>query len=308
MNAEGERAMDFKQLESFVAVVDEGSFSNAADRLQLSQSMVTIHIRNLETELGTRLLNRTTRSMELSGDGKTFYYYAKQMLKLNRDSMFALTRANQDAKSINIVATPYTSRYYLTNKIVEFQRKYPDVNFNITVCYNSEIPNKLQAGGFEFAFCNMKIMDSDYTVKHYSSSHLVVITPNEERFRNLADGHFPKEMFGQEPLITRSSTSALQQEFLRWVKQNLPGTKLRIATAIDDTETIKQLVAEGMGISVISEVAVSKMVAEGQVLSFPLEGTMPHHLYFVSKKKYLSSEQMAFRNYILESEPMSDEE
>ena len=55
--------MDFKQLESFVAVVDEGSFSNAAERLQLSQSMVTIHVRNLESELGTRLLNRTTRSM-----------------------------------------------------------------------------------------------------------------------------------------------------------------------------------------------------------------------------------------------------
>ena len=63
--------MDFKQLESFVAVVDEGSFSNAAERLQLSQSMVTIHIRKLETELGARLLNRTTRTMELSADGKT---------------------------------------------------------------------------------------------------------------------------------------------------------------------------------------------------------------------------------------------
>ena len=85
-------------------LTDEGSFSNAAERLQLSQSMVTIHIRNLETELGARLLNRTTRTMELSADGKTFYYYAKQMLKLNRDSLFALTRANQDEKSINIVA------------------------------------------------------------------------------------------------------------------------------------------------------------------------------------------------------------
>lgn len=85
--------MDFKQLESFVSVVDEGSFSNAAERLQISQSMVTIHIRNLEAELGTRLINRTTRSMELSHDGRTFYYYARQMLRLNRDSLFALTRA-----------------------------------------------------------------------------------------------------------------------------------------------------------------------------------------------------------------------
>ena len=95
--------MDFKQLESFVAVVDEGSFSNAAERMQLSQSMVTIHIRNLENELGTRLLNRTTRSMELTGDGRTFYYYAKQILKLNRDSMFALTRANQDEKAAALI-------------------------------------------------------------------------------------------------------------------------------------------------------------------------------------------------------------
>jgi len=297
----GRMNMDFKQLESFVAVVDEGSFSNAADRLQLSQSMVTIHVRNLETELGTRLLNRTTRSMELSNDGKTFYYYAKQMLRLNRDSMFALTRADQDEKSINIVATPYTSRYYLSNKIVEFKKMHPDVNFIITVCYNSEIHSKLRAGGFEFAFCNMKIMDSDFAVKHYNSSSLVVITPNEERFRALKGQSFPNELFGREPLITRSSTSALQQEFLRWIKQNAPGTKLHIATAIDDTETIKQLVAEGLGISVISEVAVGEYVAEGKLLSFPLEGTMPHHLYFVSKKKYLSPEQAAFRDFILES-------
>ena len=291
--------MDFKQLESFVAVVDEGSFSNAAERLQLSQSMVTIHIRNLEAELGTRLLNRTTRSMELSADGQTYYTYARQMLKLNRDSLFALTRAEQNENSINIVATPYTSRYYLAKRIVEFERTHPEVNFNITVCYNSEIPNKLRSGGFQFAFCNMKIMDSDYAVKHYSSSSLVVITPNAERFRVLQGQPFPKELFGQERVITRSSTSALQQEFLRWIKQNVPDVKLDVAAAIDDTETIKQLVSEGVGVAVLSEVAVGEFISEGKLLSFPLEGTMPHHLYFVSKKKYLSPVQTAFRDFIL---------
>ena len=291
--------MDFKQLESFVAVVDEGSFSNAADRLQISQSMVTIHIRNLEAELGTRLLNRTTRSMELSADGQTYYTYARQMLKLNRDSLFALTRADQNESAINIVATPYTSRYYLANRIVEFERAHPGTNFNITVCYNSEIPNKLRSGGFQFAFCNMKIMDSDYAVKHYDSSSLVIITPNVDRFRVLQGQPFPKELFGSERMITRSSTSTLQQEFLRWIKQNIPDTKLDVAASIDDTETIKQLVSEGVGIAVLSEVAVGEFIAEGKLLSFPLEGTIPHHLYFVSKKKYLSPVQTAFRDFIL---------
>ena len=292
--------MDFKHLEAFVAVVDEGSFSNAAARLQISQSMVTIYVRNLETELGTKLINRTTRSMELSADGQTYYYYARQLLKLNRDSMFALSRADSGERTINIVATPYTSRYYLSGRIAEFEREHRDVGFNITVCYNSEIAPKLRAGGFQFAFSNTKIMDSEFSVKKYSSASLVIITPNEERFRALAGKPFPKEMFLSERVITRSSSSALQQEFLRWVKSHLPDdTKLQVAAASDDPETMKQLVAEGIGISVLSEVAVREMVDRGELLSFPLEGIMPQQLYFVSKKKLLSPVQIEFRDFIL---------
>ena len=53
---------------------------------------------------------------------------------------------------------------------------------------------------------------------------------------------------------------------------------------------------------------MQEAVAEGKVLSFPIEGTMPYHLYFVHKKKYLSPEQMAFRDYVLETIPMGSRE
>ncbi len=291
--------MDFKQLESFVAAVDEGSFSNAADRLQLSQSMVTIHIRNLERELGTRLLNRTTRSMELSQDGRVFYGYAKEMLKLNRDSILAVSRANRDGRTISIAATPYISRYYLSDWVIGFHALYPDMSFQFVTSYNSEIQGRLQQDGCEFAFCNMKILDSDYAVRHCGVANLVVITPADERYRALEGRSFPPELLSEAPMITRSSTSTLQQEFMRWMKQSIPAARLRVVAAIDDTETIKQLVAAGVGISVISEVAARDYVAQGRVLAFPLEGTMPYHLYFVYKKKYLSPEQVLFRDYIL---------
>lgn len=290
--------MDLRYLEAFVAVVDEGSFSNAATRLQISQSMVTVYVRNLESELGVKLLNRTTRSMELSPDGQTYYYYARQILKLNRDSMFALSRADSSDRTINIVATPYTSRYYLSGRIAEFARIHQDVAFNITVCYNSEIAPKLRAGGFQFAFSNTKIMDSDYVVSKYSSAGLVIITPNVERFRALVGKPFPNEIFGTERIITRSSSSALQQEFLRWAKRQLPEVKFHVVTSIDDTETIKQLVAEGIGVAVLSEVAVREMVRDGRLLSFPLEGIMPQQLYFVCKKRLLSPVQEEFRDFI----------
>lgn len=295
--------MDFKQLEAFVAAVDEGSFSNAAERLQLSQSMVTIHIRNLESELGTRLLNRTTRSMELSAAGRTFYSYARQMLKLNRDSIFALSRTNQDVRTISIISTPYIVRYYLADRIIQFNRRFPNVSFNFITCPHSEIQNRLQSESAEFAFCTMKLLNSDYAVKHCNIANLVVITPDLPRFRQLGSGTFPYALFGEERLITRSSTSTLQQEFLRWSKLNIPDVKLNVAAGVDDTETIIRLVAAGVGISVISEMAVREAVAEGKLLSFPIEGTMPYHLYFVHKKKYLSPEQAAFRDFVLETIP-----
>lgn len=298
--------MDFKQLESFVAAVDEGSFSNAADRLQLSQSMVTIHIRNLEKELGTRLLNRTTRSMELSQDGRTFYDYARQMLKLNRDSILALSRADDDGKTIEIVATPFISRYYLSDWVIGFYHQHPDVSFQFDTGYNSEIHAKLEKDGTEFAFCNMKVMNSDYSVRHCGIADLVIITPNNARFRAMRGQPFSPRILGEVPMITRSSTSTLQQEFMRWRKQIIPDVKIQVAAAVDDTETIKQLVAAGVGVSVISEVAARQYVNDGRVLSFPVEGAMPYHLYFVYKKKYLSAEQTLFRDYILEQVSQSD--
>ena len=300
--------MDFKQLESFVAAVDEGSFSNAAERLQLSQSMVTIHIRNLEGELGARLLNRTTRSMELSPAGRTFYAYARQMLKLNRDSIFALSRANQEAKAVNIISTPYIVRYYLADRIIQFNRLFPEVSFNFITCAHSEISSRLQSEDAEFAFCTMKLMNSDYAVKHFDMANLVVITPNVPRFRQLGNVTFPNALFGAEKLITRSSTSTLQQEFLRWSKLNIPDIKLNVVAGVDDTETIMRLVAAGVGISVISEVAAREAVSEGKLLSFPIEGTMPYHLYFVYKKKYLSAEQTAFRDFVMENAPIGARE
>lgn len=291
--------MDFKQLESFVAAVDEGSFSNAADRLQISQSMVTIHIRNLEKELGAKLLNRTTRTMELSPDGRIFYDYASQMLKLNRDSLLALSRADKDDKTIEIVATPYISRYYLTDWVVGFHRLHPQVTFKFATSNNSEIRSRLQRDGCEFAFCSMKITDPNYALKHCGLSDPVVITPNEARYQDLLGQSFPPALFNQVPLITRSSASTLQQEFMRWMKLYLPDARLHVVAAIDDTETIKRWVAAGVGVSVISEATIKDAVASGQVLSFPLEGTIPYHLYFAYKKKYLSPEQAQFRDYIL---------
>ena len=91
------------------------------------------------------------------------------------------------------------------------------------------------------------------------------------------------------------------------MKLNAPDARLKVVAAIDDTETIKRLVSAGVGISLISEAAVRDQVADGSLLAFPLEGTMPYHLYFVYKKKYLSPVQAAFRDFVLDKLSASEQ-
>lgn len=300
--------MDFKQLEAFVTAVDEGSFSNAANRLQVSQSMVTIHIRNLEKELGTRLLNRTTRSMELSEDGRAFYDYARRMLKLNRESILSLQHSNLSGSALDIITTPFICRYYLAERISAFRQLHPEASFQIGTGFNSELQGRLDREGVPLVFSNIKIMNAGYAVHRVTTAKLVVITANAPKFRALPRGSFPAELFGKEPIITRCSSSPMQREFLRWRQRCIPDTRLTIAASVDDTESIKRLVADGVGISILAEVAVRDEVSAGRLLAFPLEEATPFHLYFACKKRYLSPLQREFCDWILASFRAAGEE
>ena len=77
--------MEFKQLEVFTAVVDYGSFSEAARHLYLTQPTVSAHILSLETELNSRLIIRTTKKMTVTSRGYQLYDYAQRMLNIRNN-------------------------------------------------------------------------------------------------------------------------------------------------------------------------------------------------------------------------------
>ena len=72
--------MDFRQLEAFCAIIECGSFSEAAKKLYITQPTISNHMRMLETELNTSLISRTTKTMTVTKDGQRFYKFARGML------------------------------------------------------------------------------------------------------------------------------------------------------------------------------------------------------------------------------------
>ena len=119
--------MDFKQLEAFVAVVDYGSFSEAARRLYLTQPTISAHIRALEKELTVRLLIRTTKKITVTAKGYQLYDSAVRMLHIRDNLLEDFTEPRKHIIDLGVSTIP--SSYLLPELLAAFGKRYPDVYF-----------------------------------------------------------------------------------------------------------------------------------------------------------------------------------
>lgn len=271
--------MNLKQLEAFVSVAEEGSFSKAAKALFLTQPTVSAHISSLETELGVRLFIRNTKEVNLSEDGQTLYGYAKQMIVVEKkiEAVFDRTR-KESSHCIHIAASSVPSQYLLPQILACFSEKYPKEQFKIMETDSAKVVEQVVNGNVDIGFTGTVLEKKYCQYIPFYQDELVVITPNSERFRKLheidGEGACPeKEWIKSEPLILREEGSGTRKEaekILRRMGVNIDN--LNIVASMENQETIKRSVSRGVGVSIISRLAAEEEINDGKVLSFSLNG------------------------------------
>lgn len=120
--------MEFKQLEAFVAVVDYGSFSEAARKLYLTQPTISAHVRSLEEELHTRLILRTTKKTTITTRGYQLYDSAVRMLEIRNNLLENFTGVQKHM--IDLSASTIPSSYLLPEILAAFGKTHPDIYFH----------------------------------------------------------------------------------------------------------------------------------------------------------------------------------
>jgi len=123
--------MDTSALKIFYAVAEEGSVSKAAGRLNCVQSNVTTRIRQLEDELGVKLLYRKKRGMELTPDGLTLLDYTRRVLKLMQEAEQAVRESDQVKGPLSIGSLDSTAAVRLPKAVSRFVLEYPEVDFSV---------------------------------------------------------------------------------------------------------------------------------------------------------------------------------
>ena len=291
--------MELKQLESFVAVVVYKSFTEAAKRLYISQPTISAHIQALEKELESKLIVRTTKSIELTKRGSELYECAVKMLDL-RDSLLDKWRS-ADEKIIRLGVSTIPSAYILPEFLPEFCKTYPEIFFHSTQSDSNDIIEGIMEDKFDVGLVGMECVHERVECIPFYEDELVVITPVTEYYLALQKKAFSMDELFQSPIILRekgSGTKKAADIFLE--KEGIRPEKLQVAAYMNDPEAIKNSVAAGLGISIVSKKAAENMILEKRLLSFEFsQYTSGRKFYIIYKKDYVLKPFIStFINYI----------
>lgn len=280
--------MEFKQLESYIAIVKYKNLTTAAEKLGISQPTISIHLKNLEEELHTRLIIRTAKNFEVTQRGQEFFVCAQNILKLRDD---LVDRWNgQESEIIRLGVSTIPSAYILPEVLPAFGAEHRNVYFSIDQMDSQRVIDEVQKGTFDLGLVGMRTQDELLAFEKFYQDKLVVITPVKERFLKMKEQQeISLEQLFKEPVILREEGSGSGKSACRFLeKAGISEDKLQVAARINDQESIKNLVAGGLGISIVSQKAVKDYVESKRLLQFSLpEEFSGRSFYIVYQKNYI---------------------
>ena len=300
--------MDFKQLRSFAAVVQYRSFTKAAEKTYLSQPTVSARIRMLEEELHTRLLILDTKNLDITPKGWELYECATHILEL-QDHLLQRW-AEESRHIIQLGASTIPSAYILPEILPQYGKLHPEAYFVVQQSDSSQVIAGLLGGLFDVGMTGMDCANEALTCIPFYRDRMVLITPVTAQYLKLLEQpEVPLRALLKEPIILREKGSGSQKSadlFLE--KMHISEQALKVTARVNDQESIKNLVAGGLGVSIISEKAVRNFVEEKRLLMFELPaGTAQRNLYLVYPRRIQAGGAVErFVDYVLSYYALED--
>lgn len=291
--------MEFKQLEAFVAVVDYGSFSEAARKLYLTQPTISTHIRSLEEELHTRLIIRTTKKLTITPKGYQLYDSAVRMLDIRNNLFENFTGSKKQI--IDLAASTIPSSYLLPELMAGFGRMYPDVYFHSWQTDSAGAISRVLDGSVDLALTGQHTGDDSCIFIPFCQDDMVIATPVNDHYLQLKERPVTFSDFLKDPIIIRERGSGTKKEMDIFLENaGIEPSSLNVVARMNDLESIKKSIVNGLGISILSARSAVDLKKTKQILLFPLEGTAYKRSFYIvcSKNRILKAHVRQFIQYV----------
>jgi DNA-binding transcriptional LysR family regulator len=256
--------VDLFQLETFLTVAREGSFSRAAKKLYRTQPAISQTVRKLEDEVGEPLFDRSSREGILTDTGKVLLEYAEKLLNMRGEAISALQELREMNKGkLSVAANEFTCLYMLP-VLNEFRRLHPMVKVTIERSLASRIPDELLNHSVEMGVLTFRPDDSLRSIIVYRDELAFVVPPTHPLARS-------KEVnirqLGAEYFVAHHVPSPYRAKVLEtFQKRKVP---LHMDVELPTIEAIKKFVAMGNGVALIPAICVEAELHRGDLVSLP---------------------------------------
>jgi DNA-binding transcriptional LysR family regulator len=306
--AQGFQNVTMQQLEALIHLVEERSFSRAAKKMRLTQPSLTKHIRNVEEALGTKVVNRASRSLALTPEGKVLYDYARRIVRLRDEARERVLRLREtESGDILIAASTIPATYILPYAIGGFREKFPEIRATVRTADSSDVIETVLDNGAEIGFIGKKPSGGKLIAEELWKDRLVLAVPAGHRWakRRSVRG---AEISGA-PFVIREKGSGTREAFEECLRETAgPGPlHLNVVAELGSSEAVKEAVIAGLGVSVISVHAIRRELKSGILAALAIDGCpIERSFYLIYRRQFdLMTHHKIFLDFIRTYRPES---
>ncbi len=255
--------MDLNWVRTFIIAAESNNFRKTAELLYISQPTVTVHIKQLEKEVGADLFVRDGRKVSLTEPGRMYLKHAKKLLSLHDDGIADLHSFQQGYSSkLTIGISPIIADTILPYVLKKFVESHPNIEINVKIIESINIEQAVGGEEVDIGFSCLPKRELDiYCYPLYDDS-LVLVVPHDGYDSETGSPLEEEEMFQNHTLLTHNHPG-YWEELCQKIKVKYPFTKMM---KVSQTHITKRFITEGLGMSILPKSTVRRELLEGRFL------------------------------------------
>jgi DNA-binding transcriptional LysR family regulator len=270
--------MELKYIEIFCTVVELKSFSKAAQALHLTQPTISVHIKALEDEFSTKLLDRLGRTILPTQDGEILYRYAKEIVTLKENARRAMERVTGTVSGKLIIgASTIPGEYILPQLLAKFKQACPGVFPTLRIGDSNGIYESVLRGTVDLGIIGTAVKDKNIITQKFLGDEIILAAPATCKTSMLN-----KDEVKTVPLLMREKGSGSRSTIEEHLNRiGITSDSLNIVAEIGSSQALIRAVKSGMGLAFTSRLSVLDEIERGTLKAVKVKGLLVHRDFHV---------------------------
>ena len=269
--------------------------------MHLSQPTVSSHIKDLEEHFGCRLIDRLAKEAVPTQAGKLLYSYARRLTSLKEETEVAMAEFQGNVRGRLVIGGSTIPGGYILPRIIgAFTRTYPQITVALINGDTRKIIEDVIAGSVDLGVVGAKSSDKKIVQQELVEDEMRLIVPSDHAWAG--ENRISLERLLGEPFVIRKSGSgtlaSLQQSL---AQKGLSTEQLNVVAEMGSTQAVIQAVKSGVGVSILSTIAVAEALESGHLKALQLEGVDLRRYFYLTRNRYRSTSPLgnAFSEFLI---------